>query len=104
MCQLFAVKYIVPHYFDQFQNDDPEKIKYLCNTLEQKAQEVVDPHFRIFSGREIFNSENIVEKIKSGKALIMAGSGYVLVEFLISVIIPGFQRTLVAVERTLTAL
>ena len=25
-----------PHYSNQFQNDDPEKIKRLCSTLEQK--------------------------------------------------------------------
>ena len=83
-----------PHYSNQFQNDDPEKIKSLCNTLEQKAQEVVDPRFRIFPGQEIFNSEDIVEKLKSGKALTMAGSDYVLVEFLPSAPYSGIFRAI----------
>lgn len=45
-----------PHYSNQFQNDDPEKIKRLCSTLEQKIQEEVDSRFKIFPGQEIFVS------------------------------------------------
>lgn len=82
-----------PHYSNQFQNDDPEKIKRLCSTLEQKIQEEVDSRFKIFPGQEIFNSEDIVEKLKRGKALTMAGSDYVLVEFLPSVPYSSIFRT-----------
>ena len=82
-----------PHYSNQFQNDDPEKIKDLCGILEQKAQEEVDKRFRIFPGQEIFSSEDIVDKLNGGKALTMAGSKYVLVEFLPSVPYSGILRT-----------
>lgn len=71
-----------PHYSAQFKNDNPEKIQRLCKTLEEKAQEVVDPEFRIYPGQEIFYTDDILEKLNRGEILTMAGSRYVLVEFM----------------------
>lgn len=71
-----------PHYSVQFENDDPERIQRLCKELEEKAQEVIDPEFRIYPGQEVFYTEDILQKLDKGEILTMAGSRYVLVEFL----------------------
>lgn len=71
-----------PHYSPRFRNDDPEKIKRLCKELEVKAREVIDPDFRIYEGQEIFYTEDVLQKLEMGEILTIAGSPYVLLEFL----------------------
>lgn len=70
-----------PHYSHCFHNSNPQKISELCHVLEQKAQQKVDPHFRVFPGQEILYSEDILEQLEQKKISTMAGSNYVLIEF-----------------------
>lgn len=81
-----------PHYSVQFENDDPQKIQRLCKLLEEKAQEVVDPQMRIYPGQEIFYSEDILKKLDRGELLTLAGSRYILVEFLPQVLYSQLYR------------
>ena len=53
----------------------------MCRTLELKARQEVDPRFRVYPGQEIFNSEEILERLGQKKVSTMAGSSYVLIEF-----------------------
>ena len=82
-----------PHYSNHFRNDKPEVIRELCRTLEQKARKEVDPHFRIFSGQENLASEDILELLDKRKVLTLAGSSYVLMEFLPSTPYSNIFRT-----------
>ncbi len=81
-----------PHYSPHYKNDKPEEIKKLCKLAEAQAQEVVDPEFRIYPGQEIFFSDEIVEKLKRKELLTLAGSDYVLIEFMPDVTYSNLQR------------
>lgn len=79
--EIFSVV-ATPHYSPRFRNEDPEKIRRLCKEVEAKAREVVDPDFRIYEGQEIFYTEDVLEKLEKGEILTIAGSPYLLLEFL----------------------
>lgn len=81
-----------PHYSPHYRNDNPEEIKELCRLTEKQAQEVVDPEFRIYPGQEIFFSDEVLEKLKRGELLTLAGSDYVLIEFMPDVPYSNLQR------------
>lgn len=70
-----------PHYSHEFPNEDPKKIILLCCELEKKAKQEIDDKIRIYSGQELFYSQDIVEKLNQGKILTLADTSYVLVEF-----------------------
>ena len=82
-----------PHYSHHFQNSDPQAIREMCRTLELKARQEVDPRFRVYPGQEIFNSEEILERLGQKKVSTMAGSSYVLIEFHPSVAYSEIFRT-----------
>lgn len=82
-----------PHYSHHFKNSDPQAIRELCRTLEEKAQQEVDPHFRVFPGQEIFSSEEILDRLEQKRISTMAGSSYVLIEFHPSVPYSDIFRT-----------
>lgn len=71
-----------PHHAPEYTHIHPEDILRACRALEIRAQEEIRPDFRIYPGQEILYSQDIVEKIQAGKVLTMAGSPYVLVEFM----------------------
>lgn len=71
-----------PHYSHQFQGESPEVIRNLCRTLESRAQKEVSPDFRVYPGQEIFYSRDVLEKLEQGRLLTMAGSDYILLEFM----------------------
>lgn len=52
----------------------------LGRTLQAEAEKI-NPEFKIFVGNEIYYTEAAAEGIKQGKALTLAGSRYILVEF-----------------------
>lgn len=70
-----------PHYIPWRTNVDPEKIKSLCSELKQKLEIKHGITMDIYPGNEIYYSLKVVEDLKKGKALTLAGSRYVLVEF-----------------------
>ncbi len=67
-----------PHYR---QGQDIEQLKELTGILRHEAQKL-DPGYGIFLGQELMDSEEIVKELRSGRALTMAGSSFVLIEFL----------------------
>lgn len=67
-----------PHYR---QGQDVEQLRELTGILKQEAQKL-DPGYGIFLGQEIMDSEDAVDNLRRGKALTMAGSSFVLIEFL----------------------
>jgi len=69
-----------PHYEAGGDNPSVEYLKDVLNQVQQEAYKV-NKDFRLFLGNELYYSESIVEDLKSGKALTLAGSRYVLVEF-----------------------
>lgn len=69
-----------PHYEAGRNNYPVEHLRYITKQVQHEADKI-DKDFRIFLGNELYYSESIVEDLKSGKALTLAGSRYVLVEF-----------------------
>lgn len=69
---------LTPHY--------NERSKFTKNPHEgltrlKEAASCIGPDFKIYQGNEIYYTENTVKLLESGKALSMADSRYVLVEF-----------------------
>ena len=69
-----------PHYVFGRKNHPVDVLRDIADQVQQQAYEI-DKSFRIFLGNEINYSESVVEDLKEGKALTLAGSRYVLVEF-----------------------
>jgi protein-tyrosine phosphatase len=69
-----------PHYGAGCCNMDKE---ILLRKLElvQKEAGLIDPGFEIELGNEVFYSEDITEHLRQKKAMTLAGTRYVLVEF-----------------------
>lgn len=74
-----------PHYSRRFPNDCPERIKEKCEELEEAARAQISPELSIYPGQEICWETDVPEKLDRGELLTLAGSSYVLVEFLPSV-------------------
>lgn len=71
-----------PHYPD----GKTEKIKEAFNILKEKVKEKY-PDMKLYLGNELLNGPGIIEALKSKKALTIADTKYILVEFL-----PGDSR------------
>lgn len=69
-----------PHYEAGRENHSVDKLKDIANQVQEQAYDI-DKDFRIFLGNEIRYSESVVEDLILGKALTLAGSRYVLLEF-----------------------
>ena len=72
-----------PHYSRREENAGIE-IEALTKELQQKISEEC-PGFSVYPGQETFYHDELAGRLKQGKALTMAGSRYVLVEFDVSV-------------------
>lgn len=72
-----------PHYSRRYHHYQVEELWEMSWTLEQKAKEkkIVDQEFHIYPGQELFCSEEMMEKLRKGQVLTLAGSTYILVEF-----------------------
>lgn len=66
-----------PHYSRRQGSDGLQK---LAERLQEKIRKTL-PHFCVYLGQETYYHEELVEHLKAGRALTLAGSRYVLVEF-----------------------
>lgn len=66
-----------PHYSRRRGTDG---LIELAEELQNKIREKL-PDFSVYPGQETYYHEGLVENLRAGKALTMAGSRYVLVEF-----------------------
>lgn len=69
-----------PHYGVGCINPDVQELQKKLELVREEAKKI-DPNFQIDLGNELFYSEDIIEHLKKKKALTMAGTRYVLVEF-----------------------
>ncbi|MGN0704381.1 MAG: CpsB/CapC family capsule biosynthesis tyrosine phosphatase [Lentihominibacter sp.] len=69
-----------PHYGISNPAYDPAKAQEALKTARQVLRESY-PHIRMFMGNELYYSPGIIEDLKSGRALTIGGTDYVLVEF-----------------------
>lgn len=69
-----------PHYGAGCINMEKE-ILFRKLELVQKEAELIHPDFQIEIGNELFYSEDITEHLRKKKAMTLAGTRYVLVEF-----------------------
>ena len=78
-----GVRHIVatPHFSVNGKNHPVEELQDKLKLLRQMAAEI-DPSFTVDLGNELLNGPGIIEELKSGQALTMAGTRYILVEFL----------------------
>ncbi|HCL01042.1 MAG TPA: histidinol-phosphatase [Lachnoclostridium phytofermentans] len=69
-----------PHYGVGYINPDIQELQKKLELVREEAKKI-DPNFKIDLGNELYYSEDIIEHLKESKALTMAGTRYVLVEF-----------------------
>ncbi len=70
-----------PHYLPWKSGVTAEVICERCKEAEERLQKEYGISMDIYPGNEIYYSTDTVEILKAGKALTLAGSRYVLVEF-----------------------
>ena len=70
-----------PHYVRQQWRTKPKQIQHLADKLTELA-DTSFPDLRIYTGQEIQYFDGMVEMLQEGKLLTLAGSRYVLTEFL----------------------
>lgn len=70
-----------PHYLPWKDGVTPETICKLCKEAESRLQNEYAISMKIYPGHEIYYSVELVDILKEGKALTLAGSPYILVEF-----------------------
>lgn len=77
-----GIHYIIatPHYGVGCLNTDVEVLKHKLELVRQEAQQI-DKNFRIELGNELYYADDIIEHLRKKKALTLAGTRYVLVEF-----------------------
>lgn len=70
---------VTPHY-SEHGNLDHEEIFQCTEQLQERLDEKSIP-IRLYPGNELLYSSSLLEEVKDGKALTLAGSDYVLLEF-----------------------
>jgi protein-tyrosine phosphatase len=77
-----GIQYIIatPHYGVGCVNPDQEELHKKLEILREEAKKI-DENFRIELGNELFFSDDILVHLRKKKALTLAGTRYVLVEF-----------------------
>lgn len=70
-----------PHYGPWGKRVPAEKIRELCKEAEEKLRAQYGIAMDIHSGHEIYYSVEVIEDLKQGRILTLAGSRHVLVEF-----------------------
>lgn len=81
-----------PHY-SRTRATDKEKLQSLAAELQERMRRH-DPQFTIYLGQETYYHEELIERLRQGQALTLAGSRYVLVEFAPSVSYPAMFRAM----------
>ena len=69
-----------PHYIVGTKNNPVKRLREVLNQVQEEALKL-DEGLKLLLGNEIYYSESIVDALKSGAALTLADSRYVLVEF-----------------------
>ena len=69
-----------PHYIAGESNSSVELLMELREKVQEEATKL-HKDFKIFLGNELYYSDSVIDALKSGKALTLAGSRYVLVEY-----------------------
>ncbi len=77
-----GINYIIatPHYGAGCRNPDQEELRSKLELVRQEAKQI-DESFHIDLGNELFFSDDIIEHLRKKKALTLAGTRYILVEF-----------------------
>lgn len=70
-----------PHFLPWEKDQDPLRIYRLCEEAQKKAEEELGINMAIYPGNEIYYHTDMLENIRKKKALTLAGSRYVLIEF-----------------------
>ena len=70
-----------PHYSPWDRHATAEVVCQLCKEAEAQLEEQYGIVVDIYPGHEIYYSVGVIDALKEGKALSLAGSRYVLVEF-----------------------
>lgn len=78
------------HYSPKYPNTEPEALRKLCEKVQkqvnraktgEKASQKKRKKIRIWTGQEIFYSDQVPELLDEGKLMTLADSDYVLIEF-----------------------
>lgn len=69
-----------PHYIAGSKNASVEQLNMVRSQVQEEAEKL-DKEFKILLGNELYYSEAIMDDLKSQKALTLADSRYILVEF-----------------------
>lgn len=72
---------VTPHYYPEKYESKASEIIRLCGEVQRRCRQE-GLNIRLFTGQECFYYSGLPEKLKSGEVLTMAGSRYVLIEFL----------------------
>lgn len=77
-----GVKAIIatPHYIPGKKNMPADQLQNIRDIVQEEAEKIA-PDFKILLGNELLYSESVIEDLQAGKALTLANSRYVLVEF-----------------------
>jgi protein-tyrosine phosphatase len=71
---------LTPHHKPMHHNVSPEHNRVYCERLQEKAQKA-GLNIRLYSGNEIYYSDETQRELENGKICTLADSDYVLVEF-----------------------
>ncbi|MDD4369923.1 MAG: histidinol-phosphatase [Anaerostipes sp.] len=87
---------LTPHFGPRGnENVENTLLRQRTKELEAIARERVDKNISLYLGQELYYRENIVEKLKSGEALSINDTKYVLIEFGVG---DSFSRILRAIQ------
>lgn len=71
-----------PHHSHRYERATPELVRSYCRKLEEAIRNRTGREFRFYPGQEILYYDGVLEDLENGKALSLAGSRYVLLEFM----------------------
>ena len=70
-----------PHYLPWKQKYSPKEIVLLCQEAQKKLFEKYGISMDIYYGNEIYYNMDVLQDLREGKILTLAGTRYILVEF-----------------------
>lgn len=73
-----------PHFIVGGANTPLPKLTQLCNEVNRIAENVAED-FHVFLGNELLYSSELIPALKAGEAMTLAGTRYILVEFITDV-------------------
>lgn len=84
-----------PHYSRRSEGSErADRIKALAGQLEARARVEIDDGFRVYPGEETVYHDELISRLNSGEALTLAGSRYVLIEFMTDTPLSDIYRQL----------